>query len=142
MMSSKPVWSSLLVCALHSSKHQLLYLPVVMHSAHVSKPSQKTFRIFPGNFTKNFDFSRKISEQFQFFQAISSKNFNFPGINFRMISFSVYPDKIGHLQLLLRKLFYFSSKVTIFEYFLYMIIFHDLLDPPSTTPQSPHKIWG
>src|SRR6218665_3523717 len=48
--------------------------------------------IFPGNFTENFDF---------------------PGTNFRMTSFSVDLDKIGHLQLLLGKLF--SSKVTNFE---------------------------
>jgi len=33
-----------------------------------------------------------------------------------MTSFSVYPDKTGHLQLLLDKLFYFSSKVTTFEH--------------------------
>src|SRR6218665_702695 len=34
-----PVWSSPLVCVLHSSRHQLLYLPVIMHSANMSKQS-------------------------------------------------------------------------------------------------------
>src|SRR6218665_668666 len=34
-----PVWSSSLVCVLNSSKHQLPYLPVVVHSAYVPKQS-------------------------------------------------------------------------------------------------------
>jgi len=40
-----------------------------------------------------------------------------------MTLFSIDPDKIDHLQLLLAKLLYFSSKVTIFEhtYLLHMI---------------------
>jgi len=53
--------------------------------------SQKKL-IFPGKFHKNFDFFRQFH-----------KNFDFSG-------------KIGHLQLLLGKLFYFSSKVTTFEH--------------------------
>src|SRR6218665_590749 len=35
-----PVWSSSLVCVLNSSKHQRLYLPVVVHSTYVPKQSQ------------------------------------------------------------------------------------------------------
>src|SRR6218665_448371 len=63
---------------------------------------QATFRestIFSGNFTKHFDFSQQMFEKFQFFQAIPKKNL-------------IFQAKIGHLQLLLSKLFYFSSKVT------------------------------
>ena len=43
-----------LVCALHSSKHQLLYLPVVMHSAYVSKQS---YSFLPISFCMIFSFS-------------------------------------------------------------------------------------
>src|SRR6218665_3292054 len=66
-----------------------------------------------GKFPKNFEFfqtisqkiqfSRQTSEKCRFFQAIAQTIFNFPG-------------KIGHLQLLLGKLFYFSSKVTTFQH--------------------------
>src|SRR6218665_1700001 len=48
--------------------------------------------IFPGKFPKNFNFFRQFKTKFDF-QA-----------------------KISHLQLLLVKLFYFSSKVTTFEH--------------------------
>src|SRR6218665_2490887 len=59
--------------------------------------------IFSGNFTKNFNFSRQISKRFRFLQPIFSK-------------ISIFQGKIGHLQLLLGKLFYFSSKVTTLEH--------------------------
>src|SRR6218665_2725664 len=62
----------------------------------------KNFNFFK-QFHKKFDFSRQISEKFQCFQAVSQTILNFQA-------------KIGYLQLLLGKLFYFSSKVTIFEY--------------------------
>jgi len=71
--------------------------------------SRQKKSIFPGKFPKNFgqfheeiDFSRQISKKFRFFQAISQKKFDFKA-------------KIGHLQQLLGKLLYFSSKVTTFK---------------------------
>jgi len=84
--------------------------------------------IFDGKFLKNFDFLREFVKKFDFtgkflqnvnfFRAISHKNFNFPGKNYRIIFFhlkiSVYPDKIGQLQVLPGNLFYFSSKLTTF----------------------------
>src|SRR6218665_1186199 len=74
---------------------------------------------------KKFDFSRQISENFDFFRQFHTKN-------------SIFQAKIDRLQLLLGKLFYFSSKVNTLEltYVLYMIIiFHD----PSTTPTTPMR---
>jgi len=63
--------------------------------------------------------SWQISENFRFFQAISLKKSIFPGKFSKNFDFSDYlgkksnfQAKIGHLQLLLGKLFYFSSKVT------------------------------
>src|SRR6218665_3891749 len=53
---------------------------------------------------KKIKFSRQILENFNFFQAFSHKSFDF------------FQAKIGHLQLLLGKLFYFSTKVTTFEH--------------------------
>ena len=60
---------------------------------------------------------------------------------------SIFQAKIGHLQLLLGKLFYFSSKVTVHfrTYVLYMMSYnnisrpvHDACDPTTRLP----KIWG
>ena len=98
--------------------------------------------VYPGK--QNFDFSRQISEKFRYFQAISQKISTFPGkfsknfdfsrqiikkfrflqANFRKITIfqailkenSIFQAKIAYLQLLLGKLFYFSSKVTTFEH--------------------------
>ena len=56
-----------------------------------------------GSGSTNFDFPRQISEKFRFLQAI------YPQIRF-------FQAEIGHLQLLLGKLFYFSSKVTTFKH--------------------------
>src|SRR6218665_2256380 len=65
---------------------------------------QANFRkisISSGNFTqKNSIFSGKFPKKFRFFR----------------IFFSNFQAKIGYLQLLLDKLFYFSSKVTTFEH--------------------------
>src|SRR6218665_2960544 len=63
---------------------------------------------------KKIDFSRQISENYDFFQAISNKKINF----FQPISqkISIFQTKFGHSQLLLGKLFCFSSKVTTFEH--------------------------
>src|SRR6218665_3075472 len=72
---------------------------------------------------KSFDLSRQLFEKFRFLQAISQTNFDFPGTfpkisncssNFTTIS--IFQGKIGHLQLLQGKLFYFSSKFTTFEH--------------------------
>ena len=63
-----------------------------------------------GSESKKFDFSRQISENFRFFQKISKK------ITIRQFQKNFALPKIGHLQLLLGKLFYFSSKVTTFEH--------------------------
>ena len=60
--------------------------------------------IFPDQFTKEFRFF-----QANFFKTISI----FHEI---LIFFSNFQAKTGHLQLLLGKLFYFSSKVTTFEH--------------------------
>src|SRR6218665_126233 len=72
---------------------------------------------------KKIDFSRQMFEKFRFFQVISQKlrllpgkfpkNFDFSG-NFKQNS--IFYANIGHLQLLLDKLFYFSSKVSTFEH--------------------------
>ena len=70
--------------------------------------------IFPGKLPKNFDFCRQIFfniliffrqifEKFRYFQAIFRK-------------LSIFHAKIANLQLLLGKLFYFSSKVTTLEH--------------------------
>ena len=74
----------------------------------------KKISIYPGKFLKNSDFFRQFNK-ISIFQAI-----------------------IAHLQLLLGKLFYFSSKITTFEYFQYMIRYnnisrpvHDPLRPPT-----------
>src|SRR6218665_1702639 len=72
---------------------------------------------------KKIRFSRQISRKFGFFQAISQKISIFQA-NFRKVSiFSQYftknfdfLTKIGHLKLLLGKLFLFSSKVTTAEH--------------------------
>ena len=56
--------------------------------------------IFPGKFLKNFDFSVKFLRNFDFIRQLKK--------------YSIFQAKIAHLQLLLGKLFYFSSKVTTF----------------------------
>ena len=68
---------------------------------------------------KNFDFSKQILQKIRFFQAISKKNFNFIKQISEKFQFLgnftlIFQAKIGHLQLLCGKLFYFSSKVTAF----------------------------
>jgi len=63
----------------------------------------KNFDFFLASSPKDFDFSRQISEKFRVFHAISQ-------------NISISQAKIGHLQLLFGKLFYFSSKVTTFEH--------------------------
>jgi len=65
----------------------------------------KQILIFQGKFLKNFDFSGNLTKNISIFQAKFSNDL-----------FSVHPDKTGRLQLLLGKLFYFSSKVTTFEH--------------------------
>src|SRR6218665_3098952 len=51
-----PVWSSCLVCVLNSSKHQLLYLPVVVHVCILHMcPNSPSF--LPTSFCKIFSFS-------------------------------------------------------------------------------------
>src|SRR6218665_1876125 len=62
---------------------------------------------------QNFDFSRQIFEKFRFIQASFQKVLIFSG-NLKTIS--IFQAKIAHLQLLLGKVFYFSSKVTTFEF--------------------------
>src|SRR6218665_394406 len=67
---------------------------------------QTNFRkisIFSGNFTKNFDFSRQNFRKISIFSRNFTKCFDFYG-------------EMSHLQQLLGKLFYFSSKVTTFEH--------------------------
>jgi len=79
----------------------------------------KIFDFFQAILPKNFNFFRQISEKSQFHQTISifphkfPKNFCFSG-NFKKNS--SFQAKIGHLQLLLGKLFYLSSKVTTLEH--------------------------
>ena len=68
-----------------------------------------------GSGWKKFDFSRQISEKFRFFQAHFRKISSFSG-NLKKISISRQKLPIYRLQLLLGKLFYFSSKVTTFEH--------------------------
>jgi len=104
-----------------------------------SQISEK-FRFFQAILQSKLDFSRQISRKFWFFSGNFTKN-RFFRQKFPNDPFSVHPDKIDHLQLLLAKLFYFSSKVTTFEHKL--LPAHDkirigliFLDP-STTPTTP-----
>ena len=60
----------------------------------------KKNRFFPGNFTQKIRFSKQVSEEIGFLSGNFIKKFDFPGKNFRITTFSVYPDKIDHLQLL------------------------------------------
>src|SRR6218665_2610391 len=69
--------------------------------------------IFPGKFPRNFNFFRQVLKKFQFFKANFRKILIISG-NLKKNSF--FQAKIAHLQLLLGKLFYFSSKVTTFEH--------------------------
>ena len=117
---------------------------------------------FSGNFTKSVAFHASTSEKFRLFHAIL-QIFRFsrqiqcisewPFLLSIYSQISVYPEKVVHLQLLLGKLFYISSKVTTFEqrpisywvcrpYRYSLIMFHD----PSTSPLTPHDpqpiIWG
>src|SRR6218665_2564761 len=83
-----------------------------MKSWEVADPGQNKFRFFQANCRK-----------FRFFQTISQK-------------VSIFQAKIGHLQLLLGKLFYFSSKVTTFEHT------NDISRPPRFPGDPLPKIWG
>jgi len=79
--------------------------------------------IFPGKFQRNFDFfsqfhkkidfSRHIFAKISIFSGKFSKNFDFYVIFNKL---SIIQANIAHLQLLLGKLFYFSSKVITFEH--------------------------
>ena len=69
---------------------------------------------------KNYDFFLQISEKFQFFSGNFTKEISifrqeFPNYLF-LSKISIQPDKIGHLRLLLAKLFYFSSKLDTFQH--------------------------
>ena len=77
----------------------------------------KQIRFFPANFRKNLDFYRQISEKSIFsgnftkdsiFPNKFPKSFDFVQANSQ--KFLISQAKIAHLQLLLGKLFYFSSK--------------------------------
>jgi|SRR6218665_2358170 len=95
----------------------------------VVDPGQ-TISIFPGKLPKTFDFSGNFTKH-RFFQANFRKNSFFQAIYKRFDC----PGKIGHLQILLGKLFYFSSKVITFE--------HTFVHDPLETPTIPlPKIWG
>src|SRR6218665_3863172 len=87
--------------------------------------------IFPGKFQRNFNFFRQFHKQFQFFQA-----------NF-------FQAKIAYLQLLLGKLFYFSSKVATFEQTsctkMYIIRYNNISQPvhdPLRLPRPPAQNLG
>src|SRR6218665_3576161 len=69
--------------------------------------------IFPGKFPKNFDFFQAIPQNVSILQA-----------------------KIGHLQQLLVKLFYFSSSHHFRTYFLYVIRYN--ISRPVHVPLRPH----
>src|SRR6218665_463397 len=96
----------------------------------------KKFQYFQAILQKNIEFCRKISENFDFFQAIKRNRFS--------------KQKIVHLQLPLGKLFYFFFKSNHFRtYFLYMIRYnnisrpvHDSNDPPVTLPATPYPKSG
>src|SRR6218665_427626 len=68
---------------------------------------------FPGKFMKNFDFFSCNFIKYSIFPGKFPKNFDSFGQCHKKFDF---PGKIGHLQQLLKKLFYFSSKVTTFEH--------------------------
>src|SRR6218665_3645420 len=88
----------------------------------------KKFQYFQAILQKNIEFCRKISENFDFFQAIKKIRFS--------------KQKIVHLQLPLAKIILFLFKSNHFRtYFLYMIRYnnfsrpiHDSNDPPATLP--------
>jgi len=73
--------------------------------------SQKIW-IFPGKYLKNLDFSRQICKKIDFLQA----NFKKSDFSGNLKTISSFQAKIAHLQLLLGKFFYFSSKVATFEH--------------------------
>ena len=97
--------------------------------------------ILPGKFSKHFDYFQSNFRNSSIFSGNFTKKFNFfrqsKKFRFSMQKLLIYR------QLLLGKLFYFSSKVTTFDHTSCtrqdIIIFHD----PSTTPYDPlPKIWG
>ena len=83
-----------------------------LKSGRVADPGKKEFD-FPGKFRKKIASSRPISYKFRFSRQIP-KIFRFLQAISQIIS--IFQAKICHLQLLLGKLFYFSSKVTAFEH--------------------------
>src|SRR6218665_1834432 len=90
---------------------------------------------------KKIDFPGKFLQKIQFFQVISKK-FQFCRQKFRNYFFyfkiSAYSDKIGHLQLLLGKLFYFSTKVNTYTIpTVHGKILGLLRHDPSTTSDDP-----
>ena len=76
-------------------------------------------------------FLRQISKEFRFFRQFKK--------------LWIFQAKIGYLQLFLGQLLYFSSKVTTFEhrvYFLYMILYNNILRPVRDPHDALPKIWG
>jgi len=106
----------------------------------------KEINFFQANWrTNNFDLSRQIDENFDYFQAKISEWPFFLAIYFKM---SVYPDRICHLGLGLQLN---SSQIILYRlkshhfrtYFLYMITYNNVSRPPATTPRPPsQKSWG
>src|SRR6218665_1346513 len=82
----------------------LVHAHALPRACALNVPEAYIYYYCRGSGLKKIDFSRQIFENFDFFQALSHKNFDF------------FHAKIGHLQLLLSKLFYFSSKATTFEH--------------------------
>src|SRR6218665_2557544 len=103
-------------------------------------PGQK-ISISTGKFPKNFDFFQAILQRNIEFSRQISENFDF----FRQLKKLIFQAKNVHLQLPLTKLFYFSSKVTTFEHTscLYMIRYNNISrpvhDPPATLPLTPTR---
>src|SRR6218665_3159705 len=71
----------------------------------------KKFRFLQANFRKISIFSGNFTKEYRVLQA-NFRKFCF----FRQLKKIDFPSKKVHLQLLLAKLFYFSSKVTAFEH--------------------------
>ena len=112
-------------------------------------PVQK-LSIFPGTFSKNFDFFRQSYKKIRFYQAISLKTSIIPG-TFKKIDFfqavsqrnsifqgisqkiSIFQPKVGHLQLPPGTLYSISLQKSPLSKILPVQIFHD----PSTTPCDP-----
>ena len=105
---------------------EILIFSRQFHKKMVFQANFWKISIFQANFFTNFGFSKEIFEKFRFFSGKFSKEFKF----FRQLKKSIFQAKTAHFQLLLGKLFYFSSKVNTFEHTLLHSFIPDIYIAP------------